>query len=113
MPYSSKPGVIAYLGSTTNDIREIKQKTNYIATNIYAEYENNIKDVHYVKALVGYNYEQSTFEGISAQRNGLIYENANNINLALGQSIQPQEVGTNGLYSEVLEESIILIKTGI
>lgn len=95
LPYSSKPGVIAYLGSTTNDIREIKQRTNYFATNIYAEYENTFNDAHYVKALVGYNYEQSTFDGISAQRNGLIFENANNINLALGQSIQ-----TGGVWDE-------------
>jgi TonB-linked SusC/RagA family outer membrane protein len=88
LPYSSKPGVIAFLGSTTNDIREIKRRTNYFATNIYAEYENTFRESHYLKGLIGYNYEQSTFEGISAQRNGLIYEDANNINLALGQSIQ-------------------------
>jgi hypothetical protein len=88
LPYSVKPGVIAYLGSTTNDLREIKQRTNYMATNVYAEYENKFGGAHEIKALVGYNYEQSTFDGISAQRNGLIYENANNINLALGQSIQ-------------------------
>jgi len=90
LPYSSKPGVIAYLGTTTNDIREIRQRTQYIATNIYAEYEDNIKDVHYFKALVGYNYEQSTFKGLMAQRNGLIFENANDINLALGTSIVTQ-----------------------
>lgn len=88
VPYSSRPGVIAYLGSTTNDIRELKQRTNYFATNIYAEYENTLGGSHYLKGLIGYNYEQSTFEGISAQRNGLIFEDANNINLALGQSIQ-------------------------
>jgi len=87
LPYSSKPGVIAFLGSTTNDLREIRQSTQYMATNIYAEYEDNIKNVHYFKALIGYNYEQSTFKGLSAQRNGLIFENANNINLALGTSI--------------------------
>jgi TonB-linked SusC/RagA family outer membrane protein len=88
LPYSSRPGVIAYLGSTTNDIREIKQRTNYLATNVYFEYENTFRDAHYLKALVGYNYEQSTRDSIMAQRNGLIFEDANNINLALGQSIQ-------------------------
>jgi TonB-linked SusC/RagA family outer membrane protein len=87
LPYSSKPGVIAYLGTTTNDIREIRQRTQYIATNIYAEYEDNIKDVHYFKALLGYNYEQSTFKGLTAQRNGLIFENATDINLASGTSM--------------------------
>ncbi|HKP32906.1 MAG TPA: TonB-dependent receptor plug domain-containing protein, partial [Chitinophagaceae bacterium] len=34
LPYSSKPGQIAYLGTTTNDLREIRQRTQYIATNI-------------------------------------------------------------------------------
>lgn len=87
LPYSSKPGVIAYLGTTTNDLREIRQKTQYLATNVYAEYEDNIKDVHYFKALLGYNYEQSIFKGLLAQRNGLIFENATDINLALGTSI--------------------------
>ena len=95
LPYSVKPGVIAYLGSTTNDLREIKQRTNYMATNVYAEYENTFADAHEIKALIGYNYEQSTFDAISAQRNGLIYENADNINLALGQSIQ-----TGGSWDE-------------
>jgi TonB-linked SusC/RagA family outer membrane protein len=87
LPYSSKPGVIAYLGTTTNDLREIRQRTQYIATNIYAEYENTFKQKHYFKVLVGYNYEQSTNKNLLVQRNGLIYENANDLNLALGQSI--------------------------
>jgi TonB-linked SusC/RagA family outer membrane protein len=87
IPYSIKPGSIAYLGSTTNDIREIRQRTQYMATNIYAEYEDNINNTHYFKALVGYNYEQSTFKGLLAQRNGLIFENATDINLALGTTI--------------------------
>ncbi len=87
LPYSSKPGVIAYLGTTTNDLREVRQRTQYVATNLYAEFEDNIKDVHYFKVLAGFNYEQSTFKGLSAQRNGLIFENANDINLALGTSI--------------------------
>ncbi len=87
VPYSSKPGVIAFLGATTNDLRESRQSTQYLATNIYAEYENTLKDVHYFKALIGYNYEQSTFKGLVVQRNGLIFENANDISLALGESI--------------------------
>ena len=87
LPYSSKPGVIAYLGSTTNDLREIRQTRQYLATNIYTEYENTFGDDHYFKGMVGYNYEQSTFKSLTVQRNGLIFENATDINLALGQSI--------------------------
>jgi TonB-linked SusC/RagA family outer membrane protein len=95
VPYSIKPGVISYVGTTTNDIREIRQRTQYVATNIYGEYENTFKLNHYLKVLLGYNYEQSTFKSLTAQRNGLIFENANDISLALGSS-----VSTGGGFEE-------------
>jgi len=95
VPYSTKPGVISYVGTTTNDLREIRQRTQYLATNIYGEFENTFKSNHYFKVLLGYNYEQSTFKSLTAQRNGLIFENANDINLALGSSIS-----TSGGFEE-------------
>ncbi|WP_276502507.1 SusC/RagA family TonB-linked outer membrane protein [Terrimonas pollutisoli] len=87
VPYSRKPGVIEYVGTTTNDIAENYTETQYLATNLYAEYENTIKQQHYFKALAGFNYEQSTYKGLNTQRNGLIYENVESINLALGTAI--------------------------
>ncbi len=87
VPYSNKPGVIAYVGTTTNDLAFDKQETKYIATNLYSEYENTFKDKHYLKFMVGYNFEQSTYNRLQAQRNGIIYEGATDMNLALGQSI--------------------------
>jgi len=87
VPYSNKPGVIAYVGTTTNDITVEQRQTQYLATNIYTEYENTFNDSHYLKFMVGYNYEQSTYQRLSAQRNGIIYEDATDLNLALGQSI--------------------------
>ena len=87
VPYSNKPGVIAYVGTTLNDLREINRETKYLATNLYAEFENSFADAHYFKFLAGYNYEQSTYKRVLAQRNGLIFEDATDINLALGQSI--------------------------
>jgi TonB-linked SusC/RagA family outer membrane protein len=87
VPYSNKPGVIAYVGTTTNDLRETNDRTQYIATNLYSEYENTFNSTHYLKVLVGYNYEQSTWQRIRVQRNGLIFEDASDLNLALGQSI--------------------------
>ena len=87
VPYSSKPGVIAYVGTTTNDLSYDNRETQYLATNLYSEYENTFKDTHYLKFMVGYNYEESTYQRLAAQRNGLIFEGANDINLALGQSI--------------------------
>lgn len=87
VPYSAKPGVTAYVGTTTNDLTFDNRETQYIATNIYTEYENTINDTHYFKFLVGYNYEESTYKRISIQRNGIIYEDATDLNLVLGQSI--------------------------
>ncbi|MEX2592388.1 MAG: TonB-dependent receptor [Anditalea sp.] len=87
VPFSKAPGVIQYVGNQYNDIRNINDRTNYIASNLYAEYEETFRERHYFKAMAGGNYEQSTFQRLLAQRNGLIFEDATDINLALGQSI--------------------------
>lgn len=87
VPYSRIPGVIEYVGMNTNDIQNLYRETQYLASNIYGEYETNFNDVHYLKAMAGYNYEQSTYQALEAQRNGLIFEGADDINLALGQAI--------------------------
>ena len=87
VPYSVKPGTIAYVGTTTNSINDVYRETSYMTTNLYTEYENTFKENHYLKAMVGYNYEQSNYQRLSAQRNGLIFEDAQDINLALGQAI--------------------------
>lgn len=87
VPYSVTPGVVAYVGTSYNDITMTNNQTNYLATNIYAEYEKNFGKNHYFKALAGYNYEQSVYNNVATARNGLIYSNATDINLALGQSI--------------------------
>jgi len=87
VPYSNLPGVIAYVGTTTNDLLFDQRTTNYLATNIFTEYENRFGTDHYLKAMVGYNYEQSTYKRLAVQRNGIIFEDATDLNLALGQSI--------------------------
>ncbi|WP_442591246.1 SusC/RagA family TonB-linked outer membrane protein [Pedobacter sp. AW31-3R] len=85
--YSRKPGVIEYVGSNTNDFQQIDLTTQYLATNIYGEFEPRWSKDHYVKFLAGYNYEQSKYKRLLASRNGLIFDDATDINLALGQSI--------------------------
>jgi len=87
VPYSRKPGVIEYVGTNTNDIQNTYRQTEYLATNIYGEYENRFTGGHYFKAMLGYNYEQSTYKRLITSRNGLIYEDAQDINLALGQAL--------------------------
>ena len=95
VPYSNTRGVTAYVGTTTNDLLFDQRETQYLATNIYAEYENRFGTDHYLKAMAGYNYEQSTYNRIAVQRNGIIFEDATDLNLALGQSIS-----TGGGYEQ-------------
>ncbi|MBA6153112.1 SusC/RagA family TonB-linked outer membrane protein [Gelidibacter maritimus] len=87
VPYSRTPGVIQYLGSAYNDYRVIQQETEYISTNLYGEYVTKINDAHNFKILGGFNYELNTFKRLGSQRNGLLYEDANDLNLAVGESI--------------------------
>lgn len=87
IPYSRTPGVIEYLGTSTNDLRNLNDKGTYLASNLYGDYNTLIAGKHYVNAVLGTNYEQSTFKRLDVTRNGLIFPDAENINLALGQSI--------------------------
>jgi TonB-linked SusC/RagA family outer membrane protein len=87
VPYSRKPGVIEYVGNNFNDLQELYRETQYLAANLYGEYEHKFKGGHYLKAMAGYNYEQSTFKQSQTVRNGLIFEDAQDLNLALGQGI--------------------------
>jgi TonB-linked SusC/RagA family outer membrane protein len=85
IPYSRSPGVIEYLGTATNDLRNLNDKGVYLASNLYGDYSNQFRDKHFVNLVVGTNYEQSTFNRLDVSRNGLIFPDAENINLALGQ----------------------------
>lgn len=87
LPYSNSKGVISYLGTTTNDLLFDRRETQYIANNVYASYEDTFAKSHYVKLMAGYNYEESTYKRLLAQRNGIIFEDATDLNLALGQAI--------------------------
>ncbi|WP_211352161.1 SusC/RagA family TonB-linked outer membrane protein [Dinghuibacter silviterrae] len=87
VPYSPAPHVVQYVGSSTNDIREDFNQTNYIATNLYGQYESAFGKNHYFKALLGYNYEQSVFNALNTERNGLVYSSATDISLAQGPNI--------------------------
>lgn len=94
VPYSTYEGETRELSTKYNDIQEYKTRTNYIATNIYADYENTFNEAHYFKGMVGYNYEQSTYDGLKVLRNGLLLEDSENINMALGDAIT-----TSGEYN--------------
>lgn len=90
VPFSRTPGVIEYVrGATTDQMKVSNGRTDYLATNIYAEYEPKLNESHYFKALVGFNNEQSTYSSLAVTRNGILFEDATNFNMAQGELINP------------------------
>lgn len=87
--YSEKPGVISYIGTpfTGDSMTEYYSVHEYMATNIYAEYENTFADKHYLKGLVGYNYESRKDKQGTYTRSGLLTPDVTNMNLAVGENI--------------------------
>ncbi|MGV3503664.1 MAG: SusC/RagA family TonB-linked outer membrane protein [Adhaeribacter sp.] len=69
VPYSRKPDVMLERGE--NKMNEEDNKTNYLATNIFTEYEHSFGQ-HNVKGLVGYNYESSSLHSRYMERDGLL-----------------------------------------
>lgn len=95
VPYSTHEGKTVELSTKYNDLKESYMVTDYIATNLYADYEETFGEAHYFKGMVGYNYEQSTYKSTYVQRNGLLLGESENINLALGDAIT-----TSGGYNK-------------
>ncbi|OJV83308.1 MAG: SusC/RagA family protein [Bacteroidia bacterium 44-10] len=87
VPYSRYEGQIGYTGANTNDLQERRYTTDYLATNIYANYVKSFNEVHNFDFLGGYNYEQSVYKNVTMTRNGIAYEDAKDINLTLGNNI--------------------------
>ncbi|MBR3440827.1 MAG: SusC/RagA family TonB-linked outer membrane protein, partial [Bacteroidales bacterium] len=66
-----------------NKFSETNEWTRYIATNIYTEYENTFGK-HYVKGMVGWNYEQSQHKNVYAANTDFLTREIENLNLTLG-----------------------------
>ncbi|WP_268034847.1 SusC/RagA family TonB-linked outer membrane protein [Algoriphagus sp. PAP.12] len=95
VPYSRYEGVTGYTGTNTNDLQDRRNTTEYYATNLYANYLKSFNNTHNLGLLLGFNYETSVYENLTTRRNGIVYPDAEDINLALGQSIV-----TNGGYQK-------------
>ena len=87
VPYSPAPGVTEYVGTNNNDIRNTMDRTNYLAANLYTEYEDYFSEVHYVKAMVGFNYEESTWQRHRYSRNEVLFPTLRDVNLAVGENV--------------------------
>lgn len=79
----------SYMGDINGIIYEWMSYTLYTASNLYGEFEDTFADKHYLKAMAGWNYETSNYKANSIQRNQLLLESAESIQLATGESITP------------------------
>lgn len=84
VPYSRRPGVIEYVGAATNTLRNTVATTDYLATNSYGEFNTTLGGRHNVRVMAGVNYEERAWDQLVAERNGLIFPDASDLNLALG-----------------------------
>lgn len=76
--------IIEYITGTRSSLSETVSRQNYLATNIYAEYEELFKERHSFKAMAGWNYEKSNYKSIYAKNDNLLTDGVENINLAMG-----------------------------
>ena len=87
--YSDTPGVTSYIGTPFTDDRFTNYYSTheYIATNIYGEYEKTLAEKHYLKGLAGFNYESRKDKSGTYTRYGLLTPDITNINLAVGDEM--------------------------
>ena len=78
-----------YFGNELGSILERTGRSLYTSSNLYAEYERNFVKDHYLKVMIGWNYETSTYKRNDISRNGLLVDEAESIQLATGESIYP------------------------
>ena len=75
---------IEYITGTYSNLTETTDHTNYLATNLFAEFEETFAEKHYFKAMAGWNYEKSSFKRIYAYNDDLLTDDVDNMNLVMG-----------------------------
>lgn len=75
---------IEYITGTYSNLAETTDHTNYLATNLFAEFEETFAEKHYFKAMAGWNYEKSSFKRIYAYNDDLLTDDVDNMNLVMG-----------------------------
>src|SRR5690606_8227424 len=94
--YSNSPGVIDRFGRSL--LRELGNRTKYIAGNITANYTKKFADKHDLNALIGYNVESQTYKVLNAQRDGIILPNKPDFNLMDGLNFNITGGGNEWAY---------------
>src|SRR5690606_1145004 len=94
--YSNSPGETYRFGRSM--LRELGERTKYIAGNITANYTQKFAEKHDINALVGYNVESQTFKTLNAQRDGIILADKPDFNLMDGLNYNIMDGGDDWAY---------------
>ncbi len=82
--YSPSPGILKTKEGLVSSLTQTTNNTKYLAANAYADYTNTWGK-HYLKALIGYNYEQQIYLRTDVSNTELLSEEVENINLTFGE----------------------------
>ena len=83
LEFSPAPGVFMTKPGLVSSISQDHADTKYLSANIYTDYTNTFGK-HYLKALVGYNYEQRSYSRLYTYNTDILSEDVENINLSFG-----------------------------
>lgn len=85
VPYSRAPGTISFFSKSRNYISLTNSNTNFYTVNTYANYKKSIKKNN-LNLTVGTNYVRKELKNVFVKGNDLIFPEAKNINLAVGEA---------------------------
>ena len=81
--YSPAPGVQDTKPGILSSITQDTAETKYMSANLYTDYTRTFGK-HYLKAMVGYNYEQQSYSRLYTYNTDILSETVENINLSFG-----------------------------
>ncbi len=81
--YSERPGVLTTKAGLVSSIQQDHADTKYLSANLYADFTKTFGN-HYLKVLLGYNYEQQSYSSLTSYNTDILSEDVESINLSFG-----------------------------
>ncbi|MDX1285115.1 MAG: SusC/RagA family TonB-linked outer membrane protein, partial [Draconibacterium sp.] len=75
--------------ATNNHIQKDYRNTDYTSYNVYTNYTKSINDAHNFSVLAGVQQQENFFTRLVAQRYNVINDDLNSLNVAIGESTDP------------------------
>lgn len=73
----------------SNQITKTFRRTNYYMFNVYANYKESFNSGHNIDVMFGYQQEENTYKRVRIGRKGVVDNDLNSIDVAVGQFVGP------------------------